>query len=371
MIFKSKSCSDLLKKVEGQNKKFLLELSSYSYEKRPYLYYDGIKKYTMKTDTNASLAFRRYPSTTALQCFETAARHLSFTNAALELHMTQSAVSKQVAQLEEMLNISLFYRTSQRISLTPAGKNYYIDVLNILKHIEAATTELMSHSSNVEVLKIVSHPTFCARWLIPALQGFSEVNPLIRLDIKEQVGPFFSEEHDIDIAFLYGEGTWSGMKTIKMFDEYCVAVCHPDYLQGQPLQPQQSGSYVLLQLSSRPSAWYEYFKQQFISLDGTFVGPRFDTFHACISAALMGYGVALVPLRLVAHELQSGQLVTAWNYAAKGRGAYYMSFPLSLGNSHKTKVMQEWIDNYLQTSSQSQTELASSLGITFNAVSVT
>lgn len=323
----------------------------------------------MQPDNPNPLSFRKYPSTTAMQCFETAARHLSFTNAALELHMTQSAVSKQVAQLEEMLNISLFYRTSQRISLTPAGKDYYVDVLNILKDIETATTKLMSHSSNVEVLKMVSHPTFCARWLIPALKGFSQVNPLIRLDIKEQVGPFFSEEHDIDIAFLYGEGTWSGMQNIKLFDEYCVAVCHPDYLQGQPLTPQQSDSYVLLQLSSRPSAWYEYFKQQLISLDGTFVGPRFDTFHACISAALAGYGVALVPLRLVAPELKSGQLVTAWNYAAKGRGAYYMSFPLSLGNSHKTKVMQAWIANYLQTSSQSQIELAESLGITFNSVS--
>lgn len=323
----------------------------------------------MQPDTSNPLSFRKYPSTTAMQCFETAARHLSFTNAALELHMTQSAVSKQVAQLEEMLNISLFYRTSQRISLTPAGKDYYIDVLNILKNIETATTKLMSHSSNVEILKMVSHPTFCARWLIPALQGFSQVNPLIRLEIKEQVGPFFSEEHDIDIAFLYGEGTWSGMETIKLFDEYCVAVCHPDYLQGQPLQPLQLGSHVLLQLSSRPSAWYEYFKQQLISLDGTFVGPRFDTFHACISAALSGYGVALVPLRLVAPELQSGQLVTAWSYAAKGRGSYYMSFPLSLGSSHKTKVMQAWITSYLETSSHSQIELAGSLGITFNSVS--
>ena len=141
----------------------------------------------MKTDTNKPLAFRRYPSTTALQCFETAARHLSFTNAAQEMHMTQSAISKQVAQLEEMLNLSLFYRTPHRISLTPAGKSYYLEVLEILKHIEVATTNLMSHSSNTELLKIVSHPTFCARWLIPALNGFNQKYPLINFDIKELV----------------------------------------------------------------------------------------------------------------------------------------------------------------------------------------
>lgn len=317
----------------------------------------GIKKQAMKTDTNSSLAFRRYPSTTALQCFETAARHLSFTNAAQEMHMTQSAISKQVAQLEEMLNISLFYRTPQRISLTPAGKDYYLEVLDILKHIEVATTNLMSHSSNTEVLKIVSHPTFCSRWLIPALRGFSQAYPLINLDIKEQVAPFFSEDQSVDIAFLYGDGIWGGMEAIKLFDEYCVAVCQPEYLYDKTLCTDTLSDCILLQLSSRPSAWYEYFKQQAISVDGTFVGPRFDTFHACIAAALLGYGIALVPLRLVTPELQSGALVTAWNYAAKGRGGYYISYPLSLGKSHKVKVILEWITAYLETSDQREKAL--------------
>src|SRR5699024_362647 len=151
----------------------------------------------MNPDNKTPLAFRRYPSTTALQCFETAARHLSFTNAAQEMHMTQSAISKQVAQLEEMLNLSLFYRTPHRISLTPAGKTYYLEVLEILKHIEAATTSLMSNSDNSEVLKIVSHPTFCSRWLMPALNGFGTANPLINLTIKELAGPFFSEDQNV------------------------------------------------------------------------------------------------------------------------------------------------------------------------------
>ena len=310
----------------------------------------------MKTDTNKPLAFRRYPSTTALQCFETAARHLSFTNAAQEMHMTQSAISKQVAQLEEMLNLSLFYRTPHRISLTPAGKAYYLEVLEILKHIEVATTNLMSHSSNTELLKIVSHPTFCARWLIPALSGFSQEYPLINIDIKELAGPFFSEDQNVDIAFLYGDGMWGNMEAIKLFDEYCVAVCQPQYLRDKTLSAECLKSrgclddYVLLQISSRLSAWYEYFKQQDISVDGTFVGPRFETFHACISAALLGYGIALVPLRLVEPELQSGALVMAWDYAAKGRGSYYVTYPLSSGQSHKVKAVLEWITAYLAIS---------------------
>ncbi|MGM8889102.1 LysR substrate-binding domain-containing protein, partial [Psychrobacter sp. 1U2] len=173
----------------------------------------------------------------------------------------------------------------------------------------------------------VSHPTFCSRWLIPALKGFSQEHPLINIDIKELAEPFFSEDQNVDIAFLYGDGIWGGMEAIKLFDEYCVAVCQPEYLydknQDKKFCTSNADDCTLLQLSSRPSAWYEYFKQQDISIDGTFVGPRFDTFHACIAAALLGYGIALVPLRLVAPELQSGALVTAWNYASKGRGSYY------------------------------------------------
>ncbi|MGP5542839.1 LysR substrate-binding domain-containing protein [Psychrobacter celer] len=311
----------------------------------------------MSTDVKTPLTFRRYPSTTALQCFETAARHLSFTNAAQEMHMTQSAISKQVAQLEEMLNLSLFYRTPHRISLTPAGKTYYLEVLEILKHIEAATTSLMSNNDNSEVLKIVSHPTFCSRWLMPALNGFGRAHPLINLNIKELAGPFFSEDQNVDVAFLYGDGIWGGMESIKLFDEYNVAVCHPDYLAGKAPCTSNIAQCTLLQSSSRPSAWYEYFRQQGIRIEGTFVGPRFDTFHTSISAALLGYGIALVPLRLVAPELQSGSLVRAWSYAAKGRGAYYIAYPLSLGNSHKVKVIVEWISTYLQHSNDPKQDI--------------
>lgn len=298
------------------------------------------------------LSYRKYPSTTALQCFETAARLLSFTSAAQELYMTQSAVSKQVAQLEEMLNISLFYRTSQRISLTPAGKRYYLDVVNILSQIETATTSLMSHVDNAELLRIAAHPTFCARWLIPALAGFNEEYPLIGLNISEQVGPFFSEDYDVDIAFLYGDGVWSGMESVKLFDEYCIAVCSPEYYKKHiksvdGIDHKDLAECSLLHLNSRSSALYDYFKQQKINIDGTFIGPRFDTFHACISAALMGYGIALVPRLLVMPEISSGKLVQAWDYADKAQSSYYIAYPLTLGNSHKVRAVIKWIFEYL------------------------
>lgn len=295
-----------------------------------------------------SLSFKKYPSTTALQCFEASARNLSFTKAAQELNMTQSAVSKQVSQLEEMINTPLFYRAAQRITLTPVGKRYYIEVLEILKHIETATVSLMSNKNNSEVLKITSHPTFCARWLVHALTGFNHKHPLICLEIKEQVGPFFSEDHDVDIAFLYGSGVWTGMHSVKLFDEYCVAVCTPEYLKRIQSLDMNIGDVTLLHLISRPSAWYDYFKQQSISIQSNFNGPRFDTFYAIISASLLGYGVALVPQRLVEPEILSGKLVKVWDYVAKGSCSYYMSYPLTLENSYRVKTMLSWIREYLE-----------------------
>ena len=138
------------------------------------------------------------------------------------------------------------------------------------------------------------------------------------------------------------------MEAVKLFDEYCIAVCHPDYLIDNTLSTESLQNCVLLQIGSRPSAWYEYFKQQDISVDGTFVGPCFETFYACIAAAMTGYGIALVPERLVAPELEAGTLVQVWEYTSKGRGAYYMAYPLSLGRSHKTKVMVDWVNHYLE-----------------------
>lgn len=293
------------------------------------------------------LGFRRYPSITSMQCFECAARHLSFTRAAQELHMTQSAVSKQVAQLEDMLKLSLFQRTSQSLYLTPAGKKYYIDVQKILSNIELATTDVMAHGMDTETLNIISHPTFCARWLIPALKGFSHANPDIHLDIKERANPFFSEDTDADITFLYGDGVWANMESIKLFDEQTVAVCRPDYLKAPLTDLKQMSEYVLLQTSSRASAWYNYFEKQQVDFHGTFVGPRFDTFYACITGAELGCGIALVPKNLVENELQSGKLVLAWNYIYQGTGAYYLSYMRSKASTHKVKTMVDWILTYL------------------------
>lgn len=289
----------------------------------------------------ARLNLRKYPSTTALQCFECTARYLSFTRAGKELHMTQSAVSKQVAHLEEQLSVQLFYRASSGLFLTPAGKIYYGETIKILQHLEIATLNLMTHSAQADSLRIVSHATFCAKWLIPALKGFGVAHPLIHLDITEQANALLDDE--TDMAFLYGDGIWANMEAVKLFDEFSVAVCAPDY----PCEHDLTNG-VLLQLRTRPRAWHEYFNQQGLTCDGAMMGVRFDTFNACINAAKIGCGVALVPIRFVCEELQSGVLRLAHPYQMASQGAYYMAYQARLGHAKKVQVMTAWIADYLQ-----------------------
>lgn len=295
----------------------------------------------------STLSFRKYPSTTALQCFESSARHQSFTRAAKELYMTQSAVSKQVAQLEEMLKLSLFYRSAQGIVLTPAGKNYYKDTLEILKNLELATVNLMAHGDNVDTLKISCQPTLCARWLIPAIKGFGKEHPNIHLDIQEQMSNAI-ERDDAELVFLYGDGVWSGMTAHKLFDEHCIVVCSPDYLDSPISKISELAQYTLLQISSRPALWYHFFEAYNDVPINSFKGPRFSTHYACISAAKSGCGIALVPDRLVSHELTTGELIIATPQKLTTNKAYYMAYATTLGNTKRVKAMTTWIWSYLK-----------------------
>lgn len=298
---------------------------------------------------------RTYPSTTSLRCFEASARFLSFTKAAQILHMTQSAVSKQVAHLESSLKTQLFERCLQGLQLTPSGELFFKETQQILGQIEQSVLNLLSHGSEAESLKIAVHPTLCARWLIPALKGFCKQYPNFHLDIQEQMcSSDLDNNISTDIAFLYGSGVWRDMTSIELFSEYCVAVCKPDLLE-QPLSSlDEFQDYVLIQSQSRPRAWEEYFQMQETMTEHPLFGPRFDTFYACIHAAISGCGIALVPKFLVKKELQNGELIIAWPYEMQTQHSYYMTYPTSMTNTNKVSTMVEWIKTFVKNSMEEQ-----------------
>jgi DNA-binding transcriptional LysR family regulator len=286
---------------------------------------------------------------TALQCFEAAARHLSFTRAAEELHLTQSAVSKQVAQLEEMLRHHLFLRIRRRLQLTPAGSLYLAEVNKILTQVDMSSRYVLSYGSQTEVLKVATQPSFGVRWLIPHLKGFGKRHPNLHLDIRNEMEPFALLQGSADVVFFYGQGTWPGATCIELFGEEVVPVCAPELLQGRTLPDAGAvAELVLLQSTSRPQAWHEWFLEQGLHTDNSYHGPRFDTFYMALSAAQAGCGVALVPSYLVAKELAEGALVLAWDHAMKSNGAHYLAYAEHAAEVPKVRALVEWVAEQIQ-----------------------
>ena len=291
---------------------------------------------------------RLVPSMTALQCFEAAARHLSFTRAAEELHLTQSAVSKQVAQLEDMLRHHLFLRIRRRLQLTPAGSLYLAEVNKILTQVDMSSRYILTYGEQTEILKVATQPSFGVRWLIPHLKGFGKRYPNIHLDIRNEMEPFSLLQGSADVVFFFGQGTWPGATCVQLFDEEVVPVCAPELLQGRELSDASAlAELVLMQSTSRPEAWHEWFLEQGLHTDNSYHGPRFDTFYMALSAAQAGCGVALVPRYLAEKELAEGSLVIAWQHAMRSNGAHYLAYAEHAAEVPKVRALVEWIKTQL------------------------
>ncbi|AIR88729.1 transcriptional regulator GcvA [Pseudomonas cremoricolorata] len=291
---------------------------------------------------------RLAPTMTALQCFEAAARHLSFTRAAEELHLTQSAVSKQVAQLEEMLHHHLFLRIRRRLQLTPAGSLYLAEVNKILIQIDMSSRYVLTYGQQTEVLKVATQPSFGVRWLIPHLKGFGREHPNIHLDIRNEMEPFMLLQGSADVVFFFGRGTWPGATCVELFREQVVPVCAPELLDGGRLESAEAlADWVLLQSTSRPEAWHEWFLEQGLQSANSYQGPRFDTFYMALSAAQSGCGVALVPRYLAERELREGSLVIPWEHAMASNGAHYLAFAEHAAEVPKVRALVAWIQAQL------------------------
>lgn len=281
---------------------------------------------------------RHLPSTTTLQCFEAAARHLSFTRAAEELHMTQSAISKQVAQLEDYLQHKLFRRIRRTLVLTPEGALYLTEVRKILAHLEMSANTIMTYSDRSEVLRVATLPTFGIRWLSARLPAFFAAHPRITLNVTDRVQTFDLEQQDIDVAFFHGHGHWPNLECHKLFDEEVVAVGAPGYLADQALtRGDDLANCRLLHLSTRPDAWHHWFASQQITSSSSYHGTRLETFQMLIHTVMAGGGLALIPRLLIENELVSGQLVLAWPHALRSPDAYYLVYPEKLGELSRVR----------------------------------
>ncbi|MDD2730476.1 LysR substrate-binding domain-containing protein [Malikia sp.] len=275
---------------------------------------------------------RKLPSTQALICFVAAARHQSFTRAAQELFLTQGAVSRQVAALEESLGIELFRRTQHGMTLTPAGADYARQVAQRLDALERDTLDLMGRRGQGESVTLAVVPTLAARWLIPRLATLAREQPELTVNIDGQTRPFLFGDTGVDAAIFAGTGDqvrqWAGTRAQRLFEEVVVPVCSPTLLRGRSgLTPAALADLPLLQQSTRPDAWRQWFESQGVDAPSAMAGPRYEQYSMQVAAAASGLGVALMPKLLIEAELASGQLLIASPHPVLSRRSYYLVQP--------------------------------------------
>lgn len=286
---------------------------------------------------------RKIPSTTALVCFEAAARHESFTKAAQELSLTQGAVCRQIGSLEGFLNVELFRRSHRGVKLTEAGLSYSRQVAAQLDAVERDTLSVM-RQQGASVIELAVVPTFGTQWLLPRLMDFQQRQPDVTVNLTNRTRPFLFADTSFDAAIYFGDGDWSGTRSHRLMGENPVPVCSPALLgDRQTLQAHEIAQLPLLQQSTRPYAWRQWFSSVGISVATDMTGPRLELFSMLAQAAMHAMGVALIPPFLIQRELGEGRLVVANRHVLRSDRAYYLMIPERRVESTTLDTFREWL----------------------------
>jgi DNA-binding transcriptional LysR family regulator len=264
-----------------------------------------------------------------LQGFEAAARHLSFTKAGEELFLTQSAVSRQIKDLEDQLGVPLFERRHRALLLTEAGQQFYASAAQVLATMRAATERLRAHSGRRRPLSVTTTNSFAALWLIPRLAGFTRTHPGIDVRITAETRVQDLERDGLDLAIRHGPPSLAGPNAVRLFGERVFPVCSPKLLKKMPLEkPSDLARHVLLQYDDPDGrhpwlhwkTWLEVERIADLRPAGTL---SFSGYEQIIPAAVAGHGVALGRSPLVKNLIGSGELVAPFKSTADPARAYF------------------------------------------------
>jgi LysR family glycine cleavage system transcriptional activator len=286
---------------------------------------------------------RRFlPSLPALTAFEAAARTGSVTAAALELSLTQSAVSRQIKVLEEQLEIPLFIREKQTIRLTAAGHEYVREIREGLKRIGSASMNLRANPAG-GTLNLAVLPTFGTNWLVPRLRGFIDANPDIVMHLVTRNAPFDFRADPIDAAIHFGENDWLGAESLFLRAEEVVPACAVALKKKYAFRvPKDLRKAPLLHVTSRPDAWERWLDHHSVASDSV-RGMLFDQLSAIAAAAIAGLGIALLPIFLFENEFKRGALVRALDLPVQSAGKYYLVWPSDRTAYAPLIVFHRWL----------------------------
>jgi DNA-binding transcriptional LysR family regulator len=281
-----------------------------------------------------------------LIAFEAAVRHGSFTRAAAELHLTQSAISRQVAQLEEFLGRALFRREHKRIHLTVAGQVYAEEVHRLLTQCAEATAKVITHSGEQQ-LTLACSSGVAALWLGPLLGRYVDEFPSVdaRLRVVDGLDSLVRAEFDLAVYFL-GATSPSGLASQLLFPESVGAYCAPSYLQGRTLAAAELLDHRLLMLEDGQRqwlSWSSWFARQ--DIDASIIRKRLTVNHypLLVDMAIAGHGIVLGWRPMIDEHLRSGALVPACAEMIGAVGGYYLLTPTASLPSRAARAFEKWL----------------------------
>lgn len=268
------------------------------------------------------------PDLVAIQAFECAARHASFTRAGRELNLTQSAVSRQVKDLEGYLGTLLFERIRQRVVLSEGGRRFLPEARKLLQQAEETMLRAMSSADAKSSLSIATLPTFGSRWLSPRLPDFLRQYPGVIVNVASRSAPFDFEEENFELAIHYGQPVWARATCTYLCSESILPVAGGALLAwGPKLTPADLINEPMLHLATRPRLWSQWLEWTGLPGEAAYKGHRFDQFSMIIEAAVAGMGYALLPRYLIEKELKSGELQVVLDLPMETENCYYTVLP--------------------------------------------
>ena len=287
---------------------------------------------------------KNLPTLSWLRAFEASARHLSFTNAAGELNLTQAAISKQVKLLEQYLREPLFHRKPRSLVLTKIGAAYLPKVRDSFERLEAGTNEVFGNRHS-EVLTIRVIVGFSVNWLAPRLHRFLDQHPGLELRIVSSVWneQFDHERFDLDIK--YGTGNWPGFHSERLTWENLMPLCSPCLLSGpNKLQtPDDLRHHKLLHVLGYEEGWAVWLKAAGVDDINPGQGLQFDNSLLALKIAATGTGVALGRSSMIGDELSSGRLVAPFDLAVAINEGTHLLSPLNGPVHRDAELFRNWI----------------------------
>ncbi len=297
----------------------------------------------------------------ALNAFVVAARHLSFSKAADDLHVTPAAVSQQIRSLEESLGVQLFHRLNRGLALTDAGQAGLAGLQTGFENIQQAVERMKAGSASSE-LNIWTAPSFASKWLMPRMHRFIESNSSVDLRISgsaalidsNSTAPSLSAEtlkaHNIDIAIRFGSGNYPGCEVRRLMDVVAIPLCSPELLRadaGLPLRkPADLCQHTLLHDESpyegRPH-WASWFGLAGLAGEVAKHNLYFNSVSLALSAAISGQGVVLTLEQLAQHDMNKGLLVPVFDRSMEVSHAYHLVTLPNASEDHRVSAFIRWL----------------------------